>query len=291
MPYLNNTPVLEEVNGIDIDWEDYIHNLEAEGLFANEELGESEDEEEQRTEEEQLPSRREELAIDLSSVWNGEVQGIREHPCERRFEACLCDCITGKTCRWRDAFTYNYILGRQVENQESKLLGLCMFETWRLQSDKISEEGIRIRLQGRQGTLDPWEYPEGIFDIWDVEIRGCCKDDNVWLYRGIGDYFDARLWITKLNEINKLQVIRYECSKYTILETSQFADKVQWNGHEYWTYSRLVEYQFNWESSFQTETDVDTWTREYVKDDAPFEVKRVFAHLPSASGRGLLRYI
>jgi len=289
-------PAKEE--GIIIDFEEYINNLESEGLFCPEELDPEEDrdpKEEEisgKGEEEHIQSGGKEMVPNLSTVWNDETRGVGQNNFERRFSCPGCSCWSGITCRWKSPFTYHCDTFKQTLNEESRLLGLRMYETWRLQSDNYyTEQSVRLRHQRGQGTNDLWDYPEMLYNVWDVEIRGCCQYDNVWLYRSSSSSKDAWICVSKLNEINQLQVVYYGCKNYTVVETDGSFDTVFREGLYHTNYCRVVEWEFERIETIQTEADVATWTAKYLKDVTSNEVSRVLTHLPTSFGRGLLRYL
>jgi hypothetical protein len=296
----NIEPIGEVDRTVYLSYQEYLDNLTDEGfdeLYCDEELSDYKSEEEdnqgenQGEQEELFQSRGEELVTDLSTMWNDERRCFEERFSERRFECVGCNCRSGETCGWRASPTYDYLLGVQVENEKSELLGLCYRETWELQSSEFTEEGIRIRDKRRSESSDTWYYPEGLLDITDIKIRGCCKNAAIWLYCPIGDHRNARLLVSELNQDDRFQILYYECINFGVEKQTKPATKVQWNGRSYRNYSRMVEYQFVRNKKIQSETTMDIWTSEFSEDYSSNEAKRIYSHLPIASRRGFLRLI
>jgi len=292
----NGNKFTSSFDEINIPFDEYITNLEAEGFFTEEELGEEsidEDIEEEAREqkEEYISSRGSELAANLSTMFDIEAGSSGQDYFEGRFISEECSCRPGEACRWEPSSTYYSLLGEKITHEISSVLGLRMWETWRLPCNSISEESIRVRYQGGQGTFDLWIYPESLLRLENDKISGVCKNDNVWLYRGECGPTFSRLWVGKLTETSNFQIIRYECTGYGVIATSQFTDKIQWNGESYWIYSRLVEWQFEEREVLQTEAAVAFWTSRHEEDEFVDEARNFFTDLHNSSGRGFLRYI
>lgn len=279
---------------IDIPVNEYISNLESEGYFAEEELPEEDEMSEEETfseKDEYLSSRGGELVANLSAMFDVETEGIGQNYWEGRFVCERCNCGPGEACRWQPSSTYYSLLGEKIEHETIDVLGLRMWETWRLPCDKISEESIRVRYQGGQGTFDLWNYPESLLTLENEQVCGLCSNDTLWLIRGTCGPNLSRLWLGKLAEATRFQIIRYQCTGYQVLTASEHADKVQWNGCSYWIYCRLVEWKFEAREILQTEAAVAVWSSRHEEDDSAYEASNFLTSLHDATGRGFLRYI
>lgn len=289
----------EEPEGetVNIPFNEYVENLESEGMFAYEQLSDYESESESITEEkreekeEYLQSRGGELAADISSMFDIERGSDDKYYFEGEFISESCCCSEGITCRWSLSSPYYNSIKREVEDTSSRLLGLCWWETWGLPCDKISEEGVRLRYEGRQGSNDLWDCPEYLLRIEEVKVRYCCRDDSIVLFASTNNSSDAWLCHVKLDENDRFQIVCYKCVLYEVVASPGHADKVRWGSREYYIYHRMAKWKFAYLETFQATSIVDLWSTEYLENKSPDQVKRILACVPGSIRRGFLRYI
>ena len=188
-------------------------------LTAQEELEEEDqpiifeytDAELREREEEQVQSRGSELAADLSSMFADERTGDTEYYLEGGFSCEVCHCWSRSTCGRESSSTHHSLFGREITNSSSDVLGLRCIETWRLPCDQVSEEGIRLRYEGGQGSGDLWDRPEHLLRVEDVKIRDCCELNHCWIYRGEHSFESSWFFSHESDEDNRVQIICYQC--------------------------------------------------------------------------------
>jgi len=279
---------------------EYLTNLEDEGVmletdevFEEEMLeGDSEEDDiEGEGSKERLSCGRNELASDLSSMFDDEAGLYQRDYFEGGYRGEVCHCRHGIACRWKSSFTRNSLSGDIAEDTELPFLGLTWVETWRLQSHRFSEEGLRLRCEGGQGSNDLWDYPEDLCRLEDVQVRRVCENDSLFLFGSRTSAANAGICLVEFAEDKVFQVVVFKCVLYYVAAVAGTTDTIRWNGSEYCLYSRVAEWKFVYEATLQTKTAVDQWCYEHVKDESPDEIERILQDVVSPSGRGLLRYI
>lgn len=242
------------------------------------------------TEEEGVSDASQEFLPYIPPVYQFQATSTRIYPvCQFATEGCTC--CPGETCRRVTASTHRVVFNNQITCSFPQVLRLRTHESWQLPDDAQHQEVLGILSQRRSRTADLWGYPKNFRGFQSAEVRFCCKNDRIWFNPRGNRLGISWLLLAQQEEDRRFHFVYFVEKCAEVLNSFRITNPVYLNPSGNHCYSRMVEYEFEVCTSFQTVPTFRVWPPELSQNYVDHDDVEIFTHLSDDYSRGFLRLL